>query len=80
MERDDIGGDIKSGLMAYAEKEAMIFKRLRERFGQQWVKVMESHGFIADWTIGCSKMAKVAELLKRKRDCINSSEEEDCVM
>lgn len=64
MEKPWVDVGVKSGMMAYAEKQAVVFERLGCKFGQEWTKVLNKHQLDAEWTAVYGKLPSVPSLIE----------------
>ena len=75
MERPGVDAGVKSGLMAYAEKQTVVFERLGWKFGQEWTKVLSKHQLNAEWTPVYGKLPSVPSLIEVEEEESTSGRE-----
>ena len=66
-----------SGMMAYAEKQAMIMERLREDFSKRWSKVLKKQGIQTEWQKQYDKLPKSTTSTWERRKAVEEIDEND---
>ena len=75
VERPGVDAGVKSGLMAYAEKQTVVFERLGWKFGQEWTKVLSKHQLNAEWNPVYGKLPSVPSLIEVEEEESTSGRE-----
>ncbi|KAK7687212.1 hypothetical protein QCA50_009717 [Cerrena zonata] len=77
LRQNTVDVSLLSGLMAYSEKQAMVFERLQQRFSAQWSSTLKKLQIQAPWEAKYAKMAKMPTLWQLAKTAEEADEDEE---